>query len=241
MWPPLLGEGTVGPMLDDAPAGAVDNHRALDRLAEFCMAGTARIGVDAMTVTFANSFGNLELLYATDELAEKVAQIGFALGQGPSFDARTTGLPTMADDLSASVSAHRWPLFAPEAVHAGVRGLHAYPMNFPAGAIGTVGLYSRTPCRLSTEQFRQAEAITELIGLLLVDPASGDTIGMGLRMTVHQAAGMVMQQTGTTIQDALVLLRSTAFTEDVQVTALATEVITGKRRFREVGKEDANE
>jgi hypothetical protein len=225
-------------MLDDEPAGAVDDHRALDRLAEFCIAGKDRIGVDAMTVTVANSFGNLELLYATNDLAERVAQIGFALGQGPSFDARSTGVPTMADDLAGSISAHRWPLFAPEAVHAGIRGLHAYPMNFPAGAIGTVGLYSRTPCRLSTEQFRQAEAITELIGLSLIDPNSSDTIGMGLRMTVHQAAGMVMQQTGTTIQDALVLLRSTAFTEDVQMTALAAEVINGKRRFREVGKDD---
>jgi len=221
-------------MLDDEPAAGVDRTRALDRVAEFCNAGTTRIGVDAMTVTFANSFGNLELLYATDELAERVAQIGFALGQGPSFDARATGLPTMADDLAASVSVHRWPLFALEAVHAGVRAMHVYPLNFSVGAIGTVGLYSRIPGRLSTQQFRQAEAITDLIALTLVDPSSGASIGLGLRMNVHQAAGMVMIQTGTTIQDALVLLRSAAFSEDMQVTDLAAEVIAGRRRFGEV-------
>lgn len=187
-----------------------------------------------MTVTFANAFGNLELLYATDELAERVAQIGFTLGQGPSFDARATGLPTMADDLAARVSMHRWPLFAPEAVHAGIRALHVYPLNFTVGAIGTVGLYSRSPGRLSTQQFRQAEAVTELIGLTLVDASSGVSVRPGLRMTVHQAAGMVMVQTGTTIQDALVLLRATAFSEDAQVTDLATEVIAGRRRFGEV-------
>jgi len=221
-------------MLDDVPAAGVDRTQALDRVAEFCNAGATRIGVDAMTVTFANAFGNLELLYATDELAERVAQIGFALGQGPSFDARATGLPTMADDLATKVSGHRWPLFAPEAVHAGVRALHAYPLNFAAGAIGTVGLYSCSPTRLSTQQHRQAQAITELIGLALVDASSGPSISSGLRMTVHQAAGMVMQQTGTSIQDALVLLRSTAFSEDTQVTDLASEVIAGRRRFGEV-------
>lgn len=193
-----------------------------------------------MTVTLANSFGNLELVHATDDLSERAAQIEFALGQGPSFDAHANGHPIMADDLGGSVSAHRWPLFATEAVRAGIRALHAYPMNFAAGAIGTVGMYSRAPARFSTEQFRQAEAITELIGLTLVDASSDDSLGPGLRMTVHQAAGMVMQQTGTTIQDALVLLRSTAFTEDMRMTDLAAEVIAGRRRFGEVNK-DANQ
>jgi hypothetical protein len=163
-----------------------------------------------------------------------VAQIEFAIGEGPSLDAMASGHPTMADDLRGSVAAHRWPLFATEAVHAGIRSVNAYPLNFPGGAIGTVGLYSRHPSRLSTEQHRQAEAVTELISLTLVDPASGESIGSGLRMTVHQAAGMVMQQAGISIQDALVLLRSTAFTEDNQVTHLAADVIAGRRRFEEV-------
>jgi AmiR/NasT family two-component response regulator len=55
---------------------------------------------------------------------------------------------------------------------------------------------------------------------------------------VHQAAGMVMQQTGASIQDALVLLRSTAFTEDRRVTDLADDVIAGRVRFGEEGSAD---
>jgi hypothetical protein len=190
-----------------------------------------------MAVTFASDHGGLELLHATDTLAEKVAQLEFALGQGPSFDARVTCLPTVATDLNGAVSAHRWPLFATEAVHAGIRAVHVYPVSFPAGAIGTVGLYSRHPGGLSSGGHRQAQAVTELIGLAMVDPASSASIGSGLRMTVHQAAGMVMQQTGTTIQDALVLLRSTAFTEDIPITDLAAEVISGQRRFTEVPRD----
>lgn len=216
----------------------VAGHRGLARVADFCQVGLARTGMDAMTVTFANDLSGLELLLATDALAERVAQLEFAVGQGPNIDAVASGEPTAVDDLLGGVSARRWPLYASEAVVGGVRAVQAYPILFSNGPIGAVGLYSQKPARLSSEQHRQATDITELIGLALIDPEAGGSIGVGLRMTVHQAAGMVMQQTGVSILDALVLLRSTAFTEDRLVTELAAEVIAGRRRFEETEKVD---
>jgi hypothetical protein len=221
-------------MLHDEPVGAGFDRHGLDRIADFCSAAVRRIQMDAVAVTFANELDGLELVHASDALAETIAQLELALGQGPSFDARMTGLPCIAADLTGSVSEHRWPLFATEASNAAVRAVHAYPLIFPAGAIGTVTMYSKNPGGLSSEQHRQAQAVAELIGLAMVGPGSGESIGSGLRMTVHQAAGMVMQQTGLGIQDALVLLRSTAFNEDARMTDLAAEVISGKRRFRKV-------
>jgi hypothetical protein len=216
----------------DEPAGPT-GRSGLRRLSDFCRVGVLRTGVDAMTVTFADAFANLELLLATDQLAERVAELEFTLGQGPSLDAVASGQPTAVDDLDSAVSLHRWPMFAAEAVTAGVRAVQAYPIVFAKGTFGAVGLYSRNPRRLTSEQHRQAVDITELIGLALVDPRSGESIGSGLRMTVHQAAGMVMQQTGVTIQEALVLLRSAAFSEDRQVADVAADVISGQRRFGE--------
>lgn len=162
-----------------------------------------------------------------------MAQLEFAIGQGPSVDAVASGLPIAADDLRGGISAHRWPLFVTEAVHAGVRAVQAYPIVFDRRSFGVVGLYSRMPHRLTAVQHRQAEDIAGLIGLALVDPDAGEAVGSALRMTVHQAAGMVMQQLGVSIHEALVILRSTAFAEDIQVTDLATEVIARRRRFGE--------
>ena len=220
---------TGGDMSEDRVRAA--DPDGLRRLADFCRIGVLRTGVDAMTVTYANAFENLELLLATDKTSERVAELEFALGQGPGVDAVRACLPTAADDLESAVFLHRWPLFAVEAVSAGVRAIQAYPIMFDHRAFGAVGLYSAAPTRLTSEQHRQATDITELIGLALVDPAAGASIGSGLRMTVHQAAGMVMQQTGHTIQEALVLLRSAAFSEDRQVTDVAADVISGQRRF----------
>jgi len=213
-------------------------RQGLERIADFCQVGLSRTGADAMSVTFANAFSGLEVLFATDALAERVAQLEFTLGEGPGVDAFASRLPSMADDLDTEVSAHRWPFFAAEAVQAGVRSVQAYPIVFSRRAFGTVGLYSRRPGRLSSEQHRHAGDITELIGLTLVDPRSVASVGSGLRMTVHQAAGMVMQQTGSSIQDALVLLRSTAYDEDVRVTDLAADVIAGRRNFGKAASTD---
>ena len=224
-------------MTDERRAKLV-HDAGLDRVKDFCQVGLTRTGVDAMTVTFANDFEGLELLLATDDLAERVSLLEVALGQGPNVDALASGMPVMADDLRSEVSTHRWPLFAVEAVRAGIRAVQAYPIMFSLRAFGTVGLYSRRTTRLTSGQHRQATDITELIGLALIDPSSGTSIGSGLRMTVHQAAGMVMQQTGSNIQDALVLLRSTAFAEDRRVTDLADDVIAGRVRFGEAASTD---
>lgn len=214
--------------------GKYTDADGLRRLADFCRMGVLRTGVDAMTVTYANAFANLELLLATDELSERVAELEFALGQGPGVDAVAAGMPSAADDLQSGVSLRRWPLFAVEARHVGVRAVQAYPIMFDERPFGAVALYSKEPTRLTSEQHRHAIDITELIGLALVDPGSGESIGSGLRMSVHQAAGMVMQQSGRSIQEALVLLRSTAFSEDRQVTDVAADVIAGQRRFDEM-------
>jgi hypothetical protein len=189
-----------------------------------------------MAVAIATATG-LEIQLATDQLSERVVELEQTLGQGPGVDAVTSALPTSADDLSTAVSAHRWPLFATEAVQAGVRSVQAYPIIVSRVPLGVVVFYSRERARFSSDQHRHALAVTELIGLALVDPASTPIVGTGLRMRVHQAAGMVMVQTGTTIKDALVLLRSAAFTEDTRLTDLATEVVAGRRRFGKVGSQ----
>ncbi len=138
-------------MSEDVPV-AVTRGDGLDRISEFCQVGLMRTGVDAMTVTFANAFADLELLLATDPLAEQVAQLEFTLGQGPGIDALASGMPVIADDLRTDVSAHRWPLFASEAVEVGARAAMAYPMMFSRHALGTVGFYSRRPARLSSQR-----------------------------------------------------------------------------------------
>jgi hypothetical protein len=50
-------------------------------------------------------------------------------------------------------------------------------------------------------------------------------------MIVHQAAGMVMGQLGSSIEEAMVRLRAAAFAEDRTVNELALDVVNHRRRL----------
>lgn len=217
-------------MSDDQTMQAARSD-GLDAVRDFCVVALARIGVDAAAVTYRSSGTGIELLHATGDVADRLTHLELTLGEGPTFDAVAASLSTAVDDLRSPIATHRWPLFATEAVVAGVRAMFAYPIVLGGVTFGAVGLYSRQPVRLGSEQHRVAEDLTELIGLALVDQRSGPKVGGTFRMKVHQAAGMVMVQAGTSIHDALVMLRATAFAEDTRVTDLAADVIAGRRRF----------
>ena len=51
------------------------------------------------------------------------------------------------------------------------------------------------------------------------------------RMVVHQAAGMAMVQLGTSLPEALVRLRATAFAEGISINDLATDLVSRRRRL----------
>ena len=55
--------------------------------------------------------------------------------------------------------------------------------------------------------------------------------GSNLRLVVHQATGMVAEQLGITVTEALIRLRAYAFTQDRALTDVANDVVTGAFRF----------
>jgi len=210
----------------------------LARIGEFCRLGVRRIGINGMAVTFADEFETLEQIYATNALAGTLADLEFTVGHGPAHDALASSQPVEAADLTTAAALQRWPLFAPEAVAAGVNAVQAFPMTTFGSVLGVVSMHRLASGALSKAQHHQAVAVTELINFALVDPDTRDNIGLGLRMSVHQAAGMVMQQTGSTIVDALALLKATAFSENRPINELADEVVRGGRRFRQMERND---
>lgn len=209
-----------------------------ERVGDFCRLAVSRTGVDGMAVAITDRQGSLEPVFGTDATADVVAELQFTLGQGPGSDAAGAGEPVLVGDLSTVAAARRWPQFAPEAFAHGVQALFAFPLGPQDGAFGAALLYRKDIGELDDRQVGQAVAATELLTLTLVDPRVEPSVVAGVRMSVHQAAGMVMQQTGSSIQDALVLLRATAYLENRPVTELAASVIAGGRRFEHIDQDD---
>ena len=71
--------------------------------------------------------------------------------------------------------------------------------------------------------------------LALLDEDTGHGLSEGgepLGMSVHRAAGMVMAQLDSSIDEALARMRAAAFAEGVPIGELADDVVDGRRRFQ---------
>ncbi len=209
------------------------------RIGPLCEQGVQAAGVDGAGVSLLASDGSPVPVLSTDDLSGLVEDLQFTLGEGPCFDATSTMAPVLVGDLSAEgrSSTPRWPIFLGEAESSGVRAVFAFPLSLGAAAFGTLDYYRMAPGPLDEEQLdRSVRTAAAISASLIADEPSAESLGeptTQIRMTVHQAAGMTMIQTGRTIEDALLLLRATAFAEGRSLNDVAADVINGRRKFEE--------
>ena len=170
-------------------------------------------------------------MHATDSAARALEELRFTLGEGPAVDAVAGRTRVLVDDLHdlARLNGH-WPAFRSEAGGLGVRALFAFPIVVGSVALGSLDLYRRRPgARPGAGQAGTGDGRAVAPPHLarrrrLARPADLPDDGA-------QAAGMVMVQLETSIDEALVRLRATAFQEGTALTTVAGAVIDGRRRF----------
>jgi hypothetical protein len=208
--------------------------RGGERIARLCAACVLDTGVDGGGVSVISSRGTPVVVHATNPVARALEDLQFMVGQGPAVDALATGVPVLVDDLTSPVSADngRWTAFRAEADSLGVGALFALPIVVGSVALGSLDLYRRSPGALRPEQVsRGLETVDALGGSLLAPDGPEADDPTAYPMTVHRAAGMVMVQLGTRIEEALVRLRAAAYADSTTVTTVALDVLEGRRRF----------
>jgi hypothetical protein len=209
------------------------------RIGELCieLVAVAGAGISMMT-----SAGNSGIVYASDEIASKIEELQFVLGEGPCMDAFGHGEPVFIADLDDPEEgvAQRWPAFVQGAADLGVRAVYAIPLRIGAIRLGVMDLYRFEAGMLTSSQLASALLAADLAALSLLHLAPGapelpdsSADRSTYRVQVHQATGMVKVQTGLHIADALLLLRAHAFTTSRPVGDIADDVIAGRLRFPE--------
>lgn len=212
--------------------------RVLARIGAACI---DRLPVDEVTVVLSDGGTQSGAAYASGPAVEGLEETAFTTGDGPSVDALRTGAPVLVRDLRADARTAGWPGWLPAALAAGIRGVHAFPIQAGAITVGVLTMYARRPLALDAEQLGLALRLADqaFIGLLDVmsgvleapdgEPAPVDRTV--LRADVHRAAGMVMAQTGLRIDEALVRLRAHAYAVDRPISEVAADVLAGRHRF----------
>jgi ANTAR domain-containing protein len=129
--------------------------------------------------------------------------------------------------------AGRWPVFRSEATRTGARAVFAFPIRIGAIWLGAVDFYRQTPGPLSQPELSTALSSVDEVGLAVLEAPSryGEPDTPTTNMIVHQAAGMVMGQLDSSIEEAMVRLRATAFADGVSTNEVAADVVNGRRRI----------
>jgi hypothetical protein len=217
----------------------------LHRLCVVCTDTTALAGAGVSRI----SSGRHEMIVATDSTAECVEMLQISLAEGPCLEVMASFHPSLEPDLTSTRARGRWPNFARAALDQGIAATFAFPLITGGVAIGALDVYSRQTGDMAADQLQDALILAHLAALAVDRLDAGSSIdGVDLSTepaepwahaaVVHNATGMVSEQLGIDVHEALVRLRSVAFVTGRTVADTSRDVVSRKFRMESWGRGD---
>lgn len=200
------------------------------------------LGADGGAITVEYGEDTRTVLSATDEVIAGLENFQEIAGQGPAHDASSSGEAVVGRFGYGETTA--WPMLEQTiGEQFGRLTLHAFPTRSDDDAFCVVSVYTRDDRSLDEPDANIAFLVHAIGAALLADFQKHSESDNGLngpwtsRVTVHQATGMIMAQLQVPPEDALALLRSHAYTLDVNVNEVARQVVERKIVFSDTEDE----
>jgi GAF domain-containing protein len=209
-------------------------------LIEFLQMVTSRaselVGSAATGLLLADPQGQLQFMAASDERTELLELFQVQSHEGPCQDCFRLAAPVVNADLRDA--SERWPQFAPRAVAAGFRSVHAFPMRLRQDVIGALNLFGTDVGRMEPGDVRTVQALADVatIGLLqeravrrgevLTEQLQG---ALNSRVIIEQAKGAIAQMRNCSVDEAFNLLRGHCRNHNLRLSDVARAVVTDPR------------
>jgi transcriptional regulator with GAF, ATPase, and Fis domain len=206
-------------------------------LIEFLQMVTARAselaGTAAAGLLLADPQGQLQFMAASDERTELLELFQVQSHEGPCQDCFRQAVPVVNADLRDA--ADQWPQFAPRAVAAGFRSVHAFPMRLRQEVIGALNLFGTDVGRMEPGDVRTVQALADVatIGLLQERAVHrGEVLSEQLqgalnsRVVIEQAKGAIAQMRACSVDEAFTFLRSYCRNRNLRLSQVAHAVVT---------------
>ena len=201
----------------------------------FLDAMVAEIGMPSAAVILLADERWEAVVAASDAAARAAHDLEFVLGEGPAHLAAARGRTIQAAGTALS---DRWPQYGPAVARLGVRAVIAVPLAPPSG-LGAVCAYASQPAISKGAAMAAIRFAAALPLALARDAWAADGLAdlplfgeAGFPAVVHRAAGMVSQQCGCEITDALAMLRARAFSTSRSAEEIASRILRGELQLR---------
>jgi GAF domain-containing protein len=121
-----------------------------------------------------------ETVCASDDVAFRLDELQFDLGEGPAWEAFASRRPVLVPDLSTDPQPS-WPVFTAAVQPMPVRALFAFPLYVGATGVGVLDCYRTAPGPLDRRAVREARVLADTVAAELLrrvlaadDPDRGD-------------------------------------------------------------------
>ncbi len=213
---------------------ATSPHRSGDGLCQPCVRVLPVTG--AAVSTICGSIAT-DTVCATDDVAFRIDELQFDLGEGPCWDAVATRRPVLIPNLGQEHP--RWPMFSTAARLTEAAAVFAFPLTIGTINVGALTLYRRTPGPLATQARYDAHELADAIAAALLwlvlpagtatEPDDPETIWRDSphnRREIHQATGIIVNQLHVPVDVAYARLSGHAFATSTTMAVVAHDVVT---------------
>jgi hypothetical protein len=159
--------------------------------------------------------------------------------EGPCSDCFRSGEPV--DNVDLAEAGDRWPRFAPLALAAGFRAVHAVPMRRDhTDPVGAMGLFQTDTGRLEADDQQIVQSLADVATIKLVQERAlrgGKVLitqlqeALTTRIVVEQAKGILAQLHGISVDDAFEVMRAFARRNRRRLADVAQELIDDPHSF----------
>ena len=155
--------------------------------------------------------------------------------EGPCQDCFAQGTAVINADLAGA--SDRWPKFAPRAVAAGYRSVHAFPLRLRNETFGALNLFGSDTGQMDSTDIRIVQALADVatIGMLQQRAIQrGDDLSeqlqgaLNTRIVIEQAKGMVAEVHDISPDQAFTMLREYCRRNNLRLSDVADRVITDR-------------
>lgn len=186
----------------------------------------------AVGLVLADERDRLHLMGASDDDARLLENLQLEQEEGPCLDCFRTGVAVVNSDLVDA--AERWPQFAPAAVAAGVRSVHAFPMRLRERVIGALNVFGRDAQSLAPAEIGVIQALADVATISIIQEQAISRaevlneqlqVALNSRIVIEQAKGAVSRALGVSVDEAFSIIRARARQEQTPLTQFAADLV----------------
>jgi GAF domain-containing protein len=212
----------------------VDDFDVVDLLTVLADRCVEVLDVSAAGLMVAGADGELRVVASSSAAMRLLELYEVQAEEGPCPECYRTGKAVVNRRLEAT--GHLWPRFAPRALEAGFRSVHALPMRLRRETIGALNLFRSGVGALNDADVAIAQAFADVATIAILQHravAEAQAVkeqlmsALNSRIDIEQAKGMIAERAGLDMDHSFNRLRRHARNHNLRLVDVARDIING--------------